>query len=99
MFVDFVDPLHAAAAGTEHRRSSDPVVVTTRDIYDLALETKEAINSVLIVQTQSTATVSDHEKRLRDLEKWRYALPTSLILAVGSTVATIALYLVERMPS
>lgn len=31
----------------------------------------------------------DHETRLRALERWRYALPTSIVLAIGSLAATL----------
>jgi hypothetical protein len=32
---------------------------------------------------------TDHEVRLRGLEKWRYALPTSIVLALASVMAQI----------
>lgn len=32
------------------------------------------------------ARVADHETRIRGLEKWRYALPVSVVVAVGSMV-------------
>lgn len=34
-------------------------------------------------------TLLDYEGRLRALERWRYALPTSVILGVGSAVTAI----------
>lgn len=34
--------------------------------------------------------MDDHEARLRSLEKWRYALPPTLVLAVASIVISIA---------
>lgn len=37
----------------------------------------------------------DHEARLRGLEKWRYALPTSIALALASVGAQI-LPLIQR---
>lgn len=38
---------------------------------------------------------TDHEVRLRGLEKWRYALPTSIVLALASVGAQI-LPLIQR---
>jgi hypothetical protein len=32
---------------------------------------------------------TDHEVRIRGLEKWRYALPTSIVLALASVGAQI----------
>ena len=34
-------------------------------------------------------TLLDYESRLRALERWRYALPTSLVLGLGSAVAAV----------
>lgn len=80
----------------DHRRSSDPVVVTTRDIYDLALQTKSSVDTLLQRDTASAAKQLDHETRLRALEAWRYALPTSLALGLFSSVATVAMVIVEK---
>lgn len=33
--------------------------------------------------------LSDYENRLRALERWRYALPTSVVLGIGSAVTAI----------
>jgi hypothetical protein len=33
--------------------------------------------------------LADYETRLRALERWRYALPTSVILGVGSAVIAL----------
>ena len=38
---------------------------------------------------------TDHEVRLRGLEKWRYALPTSVVLALASVGAQV-LPLIQR---
>lgn len=34
--------------------------------------------------------VDDHEQRLRKLEKWRYGLPVTLVIAAISIVVSIA---------
>lgn len=34
--------------------------------------------------------VDDHEQRLRKLEKWRYGLPLTLVLAAASVVVSVA---------
>jgi hypothetical protein len=33
--------------------------------------------------------LSDYENRLRALERWRYALPTSVVLGVASAITTV----------
>lgn len=54
--------------------NTDLLVALTR------VETK--IDSVVI-------TTGDHENRLRKLEAWRYALPSSLVLGLGSAILSI----------
>ena len=39
--------------------------------------------------TLTDRLLSDYETRLRALERWRYALPTSVILAAGSAVTAL----------
>lgn len=45
---------------------------------------------------QHDAITGDHEKRLRALERWRYALPTSLVLALGSIAVAVISLLGQR---
>jgi hypothetical protein len=40
--------------------------------------------------------LADYENRLRALERWRYALPTSVILGLGSVVTTVILAVLHR---
>jgi hypothetical protein len=37
--------------------------------------------------------IQDHETRMRQLERWKYAIPASLLTAVASAVATIVIAL------
>ncbi len=69
----------------------DPVIVTLRDVW---LEVREVRTSVAVLPAQ-TATLADHETRLRGLERWRYALPASLALAMGSSVVAVAAVIVR----
>lgn len=39
--------------------------------------------------TLTDRLLTDYETRLRALERWRYALPTSVVLAIGSAVAAV----------
>lgn len=81
-------------------RADDPYIVTTRDIFQLASQTAGKVDTIIALQTQAEARASatdlDHETRLRALERWRYALPTALVLGAFSAVGTVALYIVER---
>lgn len=45
---------------------------------------------VLVIQiTAERERGADHEGRIRGLERWRYALPTSIALALASVAAQI----------
>lgn len=44
--------------------SDGPVVITTRDIYDMLVNVKAAVDSMAPLP----ARVSDHEERLREIE-------------------------------
>lgn len=37
--------------------------------------------------------IKDHEMRLRQLERWRYAIPASILTALASAVTTIVVAL------
>lgn len=73
--------------------SSDlgPVVITAREIYDQITGLSAKVDSIL-----ATNRTDDHEARLRRLEQWRYALPTSMVLAIGSTIAAVASAVIGR---
>jgi hypothetical protein len=65
---------------------SSVVVVTLKDVYLLLLELQKQVGAM----QGSVGAVSDHESRIRSLEKWRYALPVSLAGATASII--VALY-------
>jgi hypothetical protein len=43
----------------------------------------------MAVMGKTLEAIPDHENRLRDLERWRYALPTSVLLGLASAATTI----------
>jgi hypothetical protein len=62
-----------------------PVIITTRDVY----------NKVLVVEEIVTRTswqgdiIRDHEGRIRGLERWRYAMPPTLVISVLALIITL----------
>lgn len=64
--------------------SEEPAVkVSLADVYAELQKLKEAV----IALTPQAQTLSDHETRLRQLERWKYALPISLVVTIGETIA------------
>lgn len=75
-----------------------PARVTTRDVYEavtrLGAKVEELSGQLALERQASTTTsdkVTDHEDRIRSLERWAYAIPTTFILSALATVATIVL--------
>lgn len=56
---------------------------------DLWIELRKLQDQVTLMVPQGLA-IQDHEQRLRSIERWKYALPTSLILA-GASLATVVM--------
>ena len=61
------------------------VVITNKDIYTEVLKMKEALS----LMTPQGQMLTDHEARLRSVEKWKYGLPASISTSV--IAAAIAL--------
>lgn len=55
---------------------------------DLWIELRKIQDQVTLMVPQGIA-IQDHEQRLRSIERWKYALPTSLALGVASLAAVI----------
>lgn len=59
--------------------------ITLRDVYNEIQKIEARVSDM----APSVTIVADHEVRLRALERWRYALPPTIFLAVLSTVGLI----------
>lgn len=60
--------------------------VTTKDVWMEVMR----LRADLAATMSNAADVPDHENRLRALERWRYALPASVLFALASAGTTIA---------
>lgn len=65
------------------------VVITARDIYDKLVELGGKVDGMLAAYEQLRLQVADHEQRLRAAERWRHALPVSVLLAIVSAAASV----------
>lgn len=73
---------------SDERDSVGGVTIGAREIYDAVVSLRDDVRSM--GQTHETAgkTLDDHEERIRGIERWRYAVPASVLLAAGSVVTT-----------
>lgn len=63
---------------------ADDQTVSNKDLW---IELRKLQDQVMLMVPQGVV-LQDHETRLRAIERWRYALPTSVLLAIGSIVVT-----------
>ena len=61
----------------------DDQAVSNKDLW---IELRKLHDQVTLMVPQGVV-IQDHEQRLRSLERWKYALPTSLFMAGASLVA------------
>jgi hypothetical protein len=67
------------------------------DMAGIRADVAKALTRIEVIDSDrmtASALHTDHEARLRGLERWRYALPTATILGIGSAIVTI----VENWP-
>lgn len=50
----------------------------------------EIVRSLQRIEARLDTVTGDHEARLRKVERWVYAVPPTLILAMASIIAAIA---------
>lgn len=61
------------------------ITVTLKDVYD---ELRKLHDQVAAMTPQGQL-IQDHEARLRRTERWLYALPPSLLLALASLIVAL----------
>lgn len=64
---------------------SDDMTVSNKDLW---IELRKLQDTVTLMVPQGVI-LQDHETRLRSLERWKYALPTSLVMAGASLAAVV----------
>jgi len=72
---------------------------TAKAIADLNATLGKILGHLETVDTRNRAADmahADYEQRIRALERWRYALPASLFMALASTAATVAEFLIGQ---
>lgn len=57
-------------------------------ISQVLLKLGEMGTDIAVIKEKMTV-ISDHEFRIRSLERWKYSLPIALLFAIGSVAASI----------
>lgn len=66
-------------------QSDGSVVITLADVYAAVRRLEDKVTPV----TDHGEQLADHEVRMRSLERYRYAVPSSLLLALSSLITTL----------
>lgn len=61
------------------------ITVTLKDVYDELRKLHDQVATM----TPQAQLIQDHEARLRRTERWLYALPPSLLLALASLIVAL----------
>lgn len=67
------------------------VTIGAREIYDEVRATREEVRGSTQALQALAETLSDHETRLRAVERWRYSVPAALVtsvIAAGMAILT-----------
>jgi hypothetical protein len=65
------------------------VTIGAREIYDQVVGLRDDVRSLVQSNDAVQETLTDHEDRLRSVERWKYAVPTATIGAIVSAGITI----------
>lgn len=89
---------------SDNERDSGSLRITVKDVYQAVNavsasvnEIKGQLNALSQDHTATKAGAEDHEERLRKLEQWRYAIPTSFVLAAMAAASSIVLATIKGM--
>jgi predicted NAD/FAD-dependent oxidoreductase len=66
-------------------------LITSRDVYDQLVKLTHAVQAM----EPNTEKLTDHEARLRSVERWRYALPASMA-SMASVLTAILAAIIEH---
>lgn len=61
------------------------LTITLKDVYLKLCYVQDQVAAM----TPQAQQITDHEGRLRTLERWKYTLPTSMLLALVSIVVAV----------
>ncbi|MBC3987823.1 hypothetical protein H8N00_02645 [Streptomyces sp. AC563] len=65
------------------------VTISAREIYDQIIGMREDLRAVRQQGEAVHETLEDHESRLRDMERWRLALPVAMLPGIVAAVVTV----------
>lgn len=71
------------------KESEGGVFITTQKIYDEVVGMRDDFKEAVTLLRETREDVNDHEKRLRLLERWKYALPVTGLAAIAAVFTQV----------
>ncbi|GAA4186979.1 hypothetical protein GCM10022252_19730 [Streptosporangium oxazolinicum] len=65
------------------------VFISTSQVYNTLLEVKYDVRGMASKLDSSQEKVTDHESRIRGLEKWKYAISVSVVGSLSALAITV----------
>lgn len=65
------------------------VHIGAREIYDQLVGLRDDVRSLIQDREDTDRMLSDHEERLRGIERWKYAVGTAAVTSVVSAGVTL----------
>lgn len=65
------------------------VTISAREIYDQIVGLRDDVKSLVQSNNTTAEKIADHEERLRSVEKWKFAVPATLVVALTSAGTTL----------
>ena len=61
----------------------------TQNDRDLILRVESKVERLMDKVDSVRETQSDHERRLRSVERWKYSIPIGMVLAIGTIIGAV----------
>jgi hypothetical protein len=60
------------------------VTIGAREIYDELVGMRDDVRAVTQHSEAVRATLTDHEERIRGVERWKYAIPVTVLMGASA---------------
>ncbi|MEU7200259.1 hypothetical protein [Streptomyces sp. NPDC045470] len=65
------------------------ITIGLREVYDQVVGVREDVRDLKQNHESVNRTLADQEERIRSLERWKYALPPALLIAIATSAVAV----------
>jgi hypothetical protein len=66
------------------------VTISAREIYNEIVGMRDDLRSLAQARRDDSATLDDHETRIRSVERWKYGIPVTAVASVVAVIEALA---------